>query len=172
MLVDEFLAKLQGVKPDKRGRRQYRLRPGDPIPDWPPDWRWVDGEGYVVLSWRMGIREVIICREHRVVMGLPAGDVHHINHQRSDNRRENLSLLDASAHTRLHHPIGWDVAQAHKLYQQGWSLRAIAAQVSVSKTAVGKVFKKRGLPLRPKVRLSQGSLDALLSRFVESADAH
>lgn len=72
--------------------------------------RRVDRQGYVYVlnPRRTGHRDRYVY-EHRLVMeqhlgrGLTTAEqVHHRNGQRSDNRIENLELVSASEHTRLH----------------------------------------------------------------------
>lgn len=72
--------------------------------------RTLDKSGYIVIS-----RNGKLLKEHRVIMEqhlgralLPIEVVHHINHNRSDNRIENLMLVESnSAHRKLHSHERW-----------------------------------------------------------------
>lgn len=76
-----------------------------------PNWkggRFIDKRGYVQLS--INGRKFY---EHRIVMERiierplkRSETVHHKNHNKSDNRIENLELLSASSHGKLHTPKG------------------------------------------------------------------
>ena len=68
---------------------------------------WTDKKGYV---WRWFDGKEIM--EHRHIMEqhlkrklLSSEDVHHRNKNRSDNRLENLEVIDHSDHGRLHHGV-------------------------------------------------------------------
>jgi hypothetical protein len=79
------------------------LKHGDPTPAGQPS-RYLNDRGYVRLRWLVGSASYIEVYEHRLVMGLPPREleVHHINHVKTDNRRENLVVLTKIEHAKLH----------------------------------------------------------------------
>ena len=69
------------------------------------------GSGYINgLGYRVRWKNKKLCYEHRLVWEaihgpIPSGvHVHHLNGDRSDNRIENLELISASEHGKLHSP--------------------------------------------------------------------
>lgn len=110
--------------------------------------RYSDGRGYVLLIWKVGRRRYKWCFEHRLVMGFPDGHVHHKNHDKSDNRPENLEALDERAHSREHHPRGFPIDRAIELYQSGLTLKAVALQLGALPTSVLRSFQRLGIQRR------------------------
>jgi len=80
-------------------------------------WRKPNKRGYVTGTVWTSEGVQLLVRQHRWVMEqhlgqklLPSQDVHHINGNKSDNRIENLEVIDHSAHSSLHnldreHPV-------------------------------------------------------------------
>lgn len=59
--------------------------------------------------------EHILVMEKKIGRYVQPGEVvHHINHNRKDNRIENLQLMTASEHSRLHNP------KRDKVKEQRW----------------------------------------------------
>jgi|SRR3972149_6859543 len=92
----------------------YRMHP-----EYHSDWtggRWIDVAGYVIVKdHRTGPDEKVVkVREHRVVMEEHLGrrlyeweHVHHRNGDKTDNRLENLVVLQEYEHHSLHHEQPW-----------------------------------------------------------------
>lgn len=80
-------------------------------------WRWKrHTQGYAARSSWVDGRYVTVLM-HRAVAGAgPSHHVHHLNHNKLDNRRENLALVDPAEHLRGH--VGHLVtsAKARQIY--------------------------------------------------------
>src|SRR5687768_7439307 len=81
----------RSAQPRKVTPKSVRLlQPGEPVPSGKPG-RYKNIHGYIVLRWRVGRSQYVECLEHRLQCGLPVNQhVHHKNHQKDDNRPENL----------------------------------------------------------------------------------
>jgi hypothetical protein len=107
--------------------------------------RRVRDDGYIDL-WRPGhpLARVdgYVC-EHRLVLhdaGLTVPDgfeVHHIDEDRSNNSLDNLAVLTAAAHHRLHHPPGTIVRNQHG---QGRVGEGIGARARAYKESLGSRY--------------------------------
>lgn len=72
--------------------------------------------------------------------------VHHKNHDKTDNRLENLEVLTASAHGAEHRTF--DVDRAVSLYLAGASTIAVGREIGVDPSAISRVLAKVGIPAR------------------------
>ncbi len=98
------IARGEGTYCSRACSNPARGRGGTANPNWRGG-RFVRSDGYIMV--RVGGDYTL---EHRHVMAQHLGrdlrsdeHVHHINHDRSDNRLENLELIDRAEHTRQHH---------------------------------------------------------------------
>lgn len=126
------------------------LKHGDPVPAEAPA-RYFNQQGYVRLRWKVAPWTYVEAYEHRVVMGLPPDEihVHHRNHDRADNRPENLELVEASVHIADHaEERRLNVAHAYELYSGGMRLADVAAVMGCHPASLSKAFAREGLKAR------------------------
>lgn len=128
-----------------------RLSEGEAIPAGTPRC-YLTNDGYVLLRWKIGPRQYVEALEHRVIVGLDAEQVHHINGDKTDNRPENLEPVSASAHTQKHVQPQFDVDEAAQLYREGWSLPRLARKYGVHAVSIMRTLKRRGVTMRPRRR--------------------
>lgn len=148
-------------------RRIRTLSPWESVPDHPPVGRYVNAAGYVRLRWVVG-DELVECYEHRAVMGNPLDrQVHHINHDRGDNRSENLRIVTTEEHGREHQTLPAD--QIIDLYATGLSTRDVASLVGTDAANVWRHLVRRGIPIRPGSHYLRAVLDEGLIRGLHTA---
>ena len=126
-----------------------RLAPGEPLPEGTPR-RFTTSGGYVLLRWKVGVCEYVEAPEHRAVMGNPVGHVHHINHDKADNRPENLEVLTPEEHSQRHgaeRRIDGD--EAERLYATGMTTLAVGEALGCNASAVYRTLTARGVEIRP-----------------------
>lgn len=89
-----------------------RFKKGENIGENHPNWK---GGTVLKSGYKQIYRNGKIVLEHRLVMEEHIGrelirgeQVHHINHVRSDNRIENLMIIDIREHGRIHTQERWD----------------------------------------------------------------
>jgi hypothetical protein len=104
----------------RRGSAHYRYRHGG---------LYFDGS-----RWRVSSRDGSTVTWARVVIWdalgrepLPSEHVHHVNRDRTDDRRENLELVDIREHARIHAGEGARARAANQRYE--WSNHAPACVV-------------------------------------------
>lgn len=113
----------------------------------------------------------------------PFEEVHHLNHQRADNRPENLVVLPANAHRQVHRILarglaldpdspGWKVKravwEARRAQEDLWQAMACSTRVGIEAMALWRIGRRaRALPqvqeqqrrewarLRPPITLPQ-----------------
>ena len=134
-------------KPRRHRNSIRRIRPGNPIPLSKPS-RYTTSDGYVILRWKVGVRSYIETLEHRIIDGYvtTARHVHHINHDRSDNRQTNLEGLSPKEHSQRHHITDW--AEAWQLYEQGHSTTEVGNRLGCSAGHISRGLRKQGHTLR------------------------
>lgn len=109
---------------------------------------YIDGEGYRRVKTPTGWR-----REHRVVAGVddPQVHVHHVNHDKTDNRPENLRILTADEHAEEHarERRTIDRARVRALYEAGWTMPRIAKHLGTHHGNVSRALRDAGGRARP-----------------------
>ena len=126
------------------------LRHGEAVPPGEPK-RSVLVNGYVQLSWRVGVKSYVTVYEHRLVAGLPPDGVvvHHINGIKTDNKRENLQTIQSqSEHAFGHSHLGFDIDKAIELYRSGLGCKRIAKLLGTYASSVTRALRKRGIQTR------------------------
>lgn len=168
----------------------------DEVPTGEPK-RYRNSQGYVRLRWLTGPNEYAEVLEHRLVMGLPDGQVHHINRIRDDNRPENLIVLSAEEHSQLHAREDWasgkytgvsqrtrERAQRRLEIEERWDRMADRYRSGATTITVGKEFgidpsnvsrglRARGVQMRgtSEVRARPLDEDAVIARYAAGEGA-
>jgi hypothetical protein len=133
---------------------------GDPLGVATPRLRALKDTGYVRVK-RPGHPEADAAGwafEHRVVahdaLGpIPPGfHVHHKNHDRSDNRLENLEVVSPSEHHARHRAI--DHKRIAALYVGGMTSTQIAESEHINSATVSRILASEGIKARGRVRVS------------------
>lgn len=107
--------------------------------------------GYVGLRWRIGRHHYLFAYEHRVVVGRldPGVVVHHRNGIKSDNRLENLEVVESqSIHCRMHNPVKFDIEEAKRLYAEGLGCKRIGRLLGADGPRVSRALRKAGVETR------------------------
>lgn len=134
--------------------------------------RYRNSRGYIRLRWLIAPSEYVEVLEHRLVMGIPEGQVHHINRIKHDNRPENLIVLTAEEHTQLHAREDWEsgkytgVSQRDReraqrrleierrwdrmadLYRSGATTITVGEEFGIDPSNVSRGLRARGVQMR------------------------
>lgn len=125
-----------------------QLRPGEKLPEGEPR-RYKSGHGYIRLRWRVGPGEQVECYEHRVEGDhvTTAEHVHHLNHDKSDNRPENLRPITATDHALEHHKV-LDDDEVARRYLAGETTLELGEALGVTPSAITRSLQRSGTPAR------------------------
>jgi hypothetical protein len=74
-------------------------------------------------------------------------EVHHVNHDKSDNRPENLQALSSVREHAAKH-VKWDIAAAADLYRSGLSTTEVGAVYGVTSGQVSRQLRRAGVHMR------------------------
>lgn len=120
-----------------------------------------DERGYVrIYSWNQKTKKAVYIYEHKKIMeqylkrSLNHGEIiHHKNHNKSDNRLENLVLLSRVNHALLHHPNQKKLCVCatckKELWRQPWTLKKNKfSYCSLICQAKGLKDRYTGIPIR------------------------
>jgi len=127
------------------------VQPGCHVPLWPAR-RYKSGHGYIRLRWKLRPNVYVEAYEHRVCDGVVRlGVTHHINGNKSDNKKGNLSEMSNPCHVEHHAAIRrrYDINKAAEMYRSGMSLTALGRVFSVHPVSVMRALKKVGVVMRP-----------------------
>lgn len=129
------------------------LRDDEPTPEGVPRRYVQTPTGYITLRWRVGPNEYVERREHRQVAldqgwDIVGKHVHHMNHDGSDNRVENLMVVSVTEHGRQHRSINH--SEVVGLYQQGVSMREIARSLGVNGATIFRIVQAAGVVRKEK----------------------
>jgi IS30 family transposase len=75
----------------------------------------------------------------------PTEHVHHINHNKSDNRIENLMVMEAAEHCHWHREERWRLHEAARLREKGLTFTAIGRRFGVDAATVQNGLTRHGL---------------------------
>lgn len=117
------------------------------IPDGVSPGRFVSTAGYVILRWNKAPFSYE-AYEHRFVMGFPDGHVHHKNGDTQDNSPNNLEVLSARDHGRIHRGITVTdeaIAAAFKERLGGESFVGLGRRLGVSGDHARRALIRLGL---------------------------
>ncbi|MBL7487030.1 hypothetical protein [Frankia sp. AgW1.1] len=126
------------------------LQPGETPPQAEPR-RYPNANGYIRLRWKTGPRSYVECYEHRLVAGVVTDDhVHHKNHDRADNRGDNLQILSPEAHAAEHglELRTWDRASGAAMYRGGATVVQIAEHFGINNATVSRALRREGVQMR------------------------
>ncbi len=101
-----------------------------------------------MLVWVVAPYTEVRVYEHRLIAGLQHESVHHRNGNKQDNRPENLEPTTKSAHTKIHHPLSFDLDEAARLYADGYSFQDLADRYGLRPETMVRTFKRYGLKAR------------------------
>lgn len=65
-------------------------------------WTGYNGYRYIFIDGKMVLEHRYVVENHFKIKLTGQQNVHHINHNRTDNRIENLEIMSASEHSRMH----------------------------------------------------------------------
>lgn len=131
---------------DEKERVREWIPAGGVSPPGEPQ-RSVSPNGYVRLTWKVGVRRYVCCYEHRHVMGHPDGEVHHINGDKTDNRPENLAVVTKWEH-RHEHFTRYPWSEIATKYLAGMSTGELAAEYGADRSTVSRGIRRQGVVMR------------------------
>lgn len=114
------------------------------------EYRTVTSQGYILVKDAEGIygKKGAIVGEHRLVMAKAIGRplrhdeiVHHINMNKSDNRIENLMIVNSSQHGAIH-SHGHYISNPKPVYESGFAGKALWYKLRCP--YCGRVFYRNG----------------------------
>lgn len=83
------------------------------------------------------------CYEHRLLMGLPDGVVHHDNEDHADNDPGNLVVMGHLEHSHHHRPP-MDADVLRYMYESGFSIECMADAMGAHPRSVTRSLKRYG----------------------------
>lgn len=137
------------------------MQPGEACPTSTPK-KYMASNGYVRLVWRVGRQSYVWTYEHRFITGMPVGEVHHIDGNKTNNNPSNLQVVASTLeHRRFHRQKVWDIDAGLAMLMDGASIASVGRKFNVDESVVQRMVRRRGFTGRRRTTLTPDQVLAI-----------